>query len=358
MTNVPDGGVVPGAHGSAPSWAPLPVQYADYALWEREVLGGLDDPGSLLSGQLGHWRQTLAGLPDELPLPTDRPRPAVASFRGGSVPIAVDARTHARLAAVAQRGGGTVFMVAQAALALLLARMGAGSDIPVGTVVAGRGDPATEDLVGCFLNTLVLRTNVGGDPSFTELLARVRDTDLAAYAHQDLPFELLVDELNPPRSLARHPLVQVVLNFQNIPRGEEPLRLPGLRVTAVPPDEGTAAGFDLSVTLGERRDADGAPAGLVGDMQCRPARDPAHRLPRGPTASRTRWSPQTVRCCGSTRSRRRTSKGRRGRRVVHRPGHGRAVAGAAPGAVTRGVGAGARRAPHRGRRRVHGRTRP
>ncbi|CAM5564418.1 Non-ribosomal peptide synthetase OS=Streptomyces fumanus OX=67302 GN=GCM10018772_70860 PE=4 SV=1 [Streptomyces fumanus] len=254
-------------HGSAPSWAPLPVQYADYALWEREVLGGLDDPGSLLSGQLGHWRQTLAGLPDELPLPTDRPRPAVASFRGGSVPIAVDARTHARLAAVAQRGGGTVFMVAQAALALLLARMGAGSDIPVGTVVAGRGDPATEDLVGCFLNTLVLRTNVGGDPSFTELLARVRDTDLAAYAHQDLPFELLVDELNPPRSLARHPLVQVVLNFQNIPRGEEPLRLPGLRVTAVPPDEGTAARFDLSVTLGERRDADGAPAGLVGDIQ-------------------------------------------------------------------------------------------
>ncbi|MFD6308521.1 amino acid adenylation domain-containing protein, partial [Streptomyces sp. NPDC060223] len=253
--------------GSAPSWPPLPVQYADYALWEREVLGGLDDPGSLLSGQLSHWRQTLTGLPDELPLPTDRPRPAVASFRGGSVPVEVDARTHARLAAVAQRGGGTVFMVAQAALALLLARMGAGSDVPVGTVVAGRGDPATEDLVGCFLNTLVLRTDVSGDPSFTELLARVRDADLAAYAHQDLPFELLVDELNPPRSLARHPLVQVVLNFQNIPRGEEPWRLPGVRVTAVPPDEGTAARFDLSVTLGERRDADGAPAGLVGDIQ-------------------------------------------------------------------------------------------
>ncbi|WP_416973995.1 amino acid adenylation domain-containing protein [Streptomyces sp. 4F14] len=254
-------------HGSAPNWAPLPVQYADYALWEREVLGGLDDSGSLLSGQLGHWRQTLTGLPDELPLPADRPRPAVASFRGGAVPVDVDARTHARLAALAQRGGATVFMVAQAALALLLARLGAGSDVPVGTVVAGRGDPATEDLVGCFLNTLVLRTDVSGDPSFTELLARVRDTDLAAYAHQDLPFELLVDELNPPRSLARHPLVQVVLNFQNIPRGDEPWQLPGVRVTAVPPDEGTAARFDLSVTLGERRDAQGAPAGLVGDIQ-------------------------------------------------------------------------------------------
>ncbi|WP_254716747.1 non-ribosomal peptide synthetase [Actinomadura sp. WMMB 499] len=253
--------------GRAPGWAPPPVQYADFALWERDVLGAPDDPGGVLSAGLAHWRAVLAGIPDELPLPADRPRPSAASFRGGSVPIEVDARTHAALVELAQRGGATPFMVVQAALALLLARSGAGTDVPIGTVVAGRGDPALEDLVGFFLNTLVLRTDVGGDPRFTELLARVRDTDLAAYAHQDLPFERLVEELNPPRSLARHPLVQVVLNFQNVPRDDAPWTLPGVRAEALPPAEGTAARFDLSFTFAERRDGDGAPAGLTGDLQ-------------------------------------------------------------------------------------------
>ncbi|WP_026405330.1 non-ribosomal peptide synthetase, partial [Actinomadura rifamycini] len=253
--------------GRAPGWAPPPVQYADFALWEREVLGDPDDPDGVLAAQLAYWRATLAGLPDELPLPADRPRPSAASFRGGSVPIEVDARTHAALIGVAQRGGATPFMVVQAALGLLLARTGAGTDVPIGTVVAGRGDPALEDLVGFFLNTLVLRTDVSGDPGFTDLLARVRDTDLAAYAHQDLPFERLVEDLNPPRSLARHPLVQVVLNFQNVPRDDAPWTPPGVRAEALPPGDGTAARFDLSFTFAERRDGDGAPAGLTGDLR-------------------------------------------------------------------------------------------
>ncbi|MDN3356470.1 non-ribosomal peptide synthetase [Actinomadura sp. DC4] len=248
--------------GEAPEWAPLPVQYADFAVWQREVLGGEDDPGSLINAQLAHWRQALAELPAELTLPADRPRPAVATFTGGSVPFRIGADVHARLAETARTERATLFMVVQAGIAVLLSRLGAGEDIPIGVPVAGRGDAALNDLVGFFVNTLVLRTDVSGDPTFTDLIARVRETSLAAYANQDVPFERLVDELSPERSLARHPLFQVSLTFQNAPQGPA-WDLPGLTVRPYQVAASAAAAkFDLSFSLGERRDADGAPAGI------------------------------------------------------------------------------------------------
>ncbi|MFD9729329.1 amino acid adenylation domain-containing protein, partial [Streptomyces sp. NPDC059072] len=253
--------------GSAPGWSPLPVQYADYALWQREVLGELDDPDSLISAQLGYWREALAELPEELALPVDRPRPAKSAFQGGSLPLRFDAHTHAELVKLAQQGSATMFMVVQAALAMLLTRLGAGTDIPIGTTVAGRGDSALEDLAGFFVNTLVLRTDASGDPTFAELLARVRETDLAAYTHQDLPFERLVDDLNPARSLSRNPLFQIMLVLQNLPETQRPWEMPGLRIEPMPGGDTVAARVDLSVNLAERRDEQGAPAGIIGDLQ-------------------------------------------------------------------------------------------
>ncbi|WP_341849580.1 amino acid adenylation domain-containing protein, partial [Actinomadura rifamycini] len=251
----------------APAWEPLPVQYADYALWQRDVLGDLDDPESLIASQFRYWRDALAGAPEDLALPTDRPRPAEASFRGGAVPVEVGVDVHARLVDLARRNGVTMFMVAQAAVALLLTKVGAGPDVPIGTAVAGRGDARLEDLAGFFVNTLVLRTDVGGDPSFTELLGRVRETDLAAFAHQDVPFERLVEDLNPVRSLARHPLFQVMLSFLGAPREQDHWDLPGLRVSPPPPDETVTARFDLSIDLAEYRNAEGVPAGFGGEIQ-------------------------------------------------------------------------------------------
>ncbi|MEV0259712.1 condensation domain-containing protein, partial [Streptomyces sp. NPDC050732] len=250
--------------GRVPGWDALPVQYADYALWQREVLGELDDPASVLSGQLAFWRDALRGVPQELVLPVDRARPGVPSFKGRLVPVAADAFTHGRLVEVAGQGRATMFMVVHAAVALLLSRLGAGNDIPLGTPIAGRGDAALEELAGFFVNTLVLRTDVSGDPTFAELLERVRAADLAAYAHQDVPFERLVEELNPARSLSRNPLFQVMLALQNIP--EVAWELPGVDVRPAPLPPELSARFDLAVSMVERRDERGAPAGLDGEI--------------------------------------------------------------------------------------------
>ncbi|WP_020104824.1 non-ribosomal peptide synthetase [Nocardia sp. 348MFTsu5.1] len=193
----------------------LPVQYADYALWERRVLGEPDQPTDLTRRQLDYWRGQLAGIPLELPLPYDHPRPAHASYRGATVEFSVSAAELASLRQVAYATGSSMFMVVHAATVIALSASGAGTDIVVGTPVAGRTDTALDELVGFFVNTLVLRTDLGGDPTLGEVLAAVRTTDLEAYVHQDIPFERIVEALDPERSLARQPLFQTLVQYRN-----------------------------------------------------------------------------------------------------------------------------------------------
>ncbi|NME81503.1 non-ribosomal peptide synthetase, partial [Rhodococcus sp. 105337] len=247
------------AAGREPGWSALEVQYADYTLWQREVLGDESDPESLLARQTEFWRSALADLPEESTLPGDRPRPVVSSYRGASHGFTIDGRIRAGITEVARRSGATEFMVVHAALAVLLSRLGASSDVAIGTPVAGRGEAALDDLVGMFVNTLVLRTSVDGGVPFGEFLDTVRGTDLDAFAHADVPFERLVEVLDPARSQARHPLFQVMLTFQNLAAAE--LELPGLSVSGVDFDAQIAK-FDLQVTLSDGFAEDGSPDGF------------------------------------------------------------------------------------------------
>ena len=258
--------------GQAPGWAPLPVQYADYTLWQRAQLGDFDDPDSRIAAQLGYWQDALAGLPERLALPTDRPYPPVADYRGASVSVDWPAQLQQQVARVAREHNATGFMVVQAALAVLLSKLSASSEVAVGFPIAGRRDPALDGLVGFFVNTLVLRVDLTGDPSFAELLAQVRWRSLAAYEHQDVPFEVLVERLNPTRSLTHHPLVQVMLAWQNVPGPDNNpaagSALGDLQATPIPIETQTAR-MDLVFSLAERCTEAGAPAGIRGVVEFR-----------------------------------------------------------------------------------------
>ncbi|MFD9661723.1 amino acid adenylation domain-containing protein [Rhodococcus sp. NPDC059968] len=248
------------AAGHAPQWHPPTVQYADFTLWQRELLGSEDDPQSMVSQQLDYWRTTLAGLPAALDLPADRPRSMQRTPDGSRVGFEIDAGLHRRLLTTASTHQSTVFMVAHAALAAFLARMSGTEDIAVGTPVAGRGEAALDDVVGMFVNTVVLRTVVSDSSRFSELLEQARDVDLGAYAHAEVPFEKVVEALDPPRSTAHSPLFQVLLEFQNVERPD--LSLPGVEVEGI--DLGaTIARFDLQLTLSEEYTDDGSPAGIT-----------------------------------------------------------------------------------------------
>ncbi|WP_461124611.1 amino acid adenylation domain-containing protein [Saccharothrix stipae] len=228
--------------GGAPRWEPLPVQYADYTVWQRDVLDVVGEE------QLDFWARALAGAPEELELPVDRPRPGRPTFQGADLEVVLDAGLTDGLRALAQTSGASMFMVLQAAVAALLGRLGAGDDIPLGAPIAGRTDEALDDLVGFFVNTLVLRADLSGDPSFTELVGRVKETSLAAFSHQDVPFEAVVDRLNPVRSAARNPLFQVMVGYHS--RGREAGSFDGLPVTWVG-HETTTAKFDLVFSFTE-----------------------------------------------------------------------------------------------------------
>src|SRR6185437_15186546 len=247
--------------GAAPALPALPVQYADYTLWQHEVLGRESEADSLSASQLAFWTTTLAGLPDHLQLPSDHPRPARSSYRGGHVPLKLDADLHQALMALARESSASLFMLLQAGLAALLTRLGGGNDIPIGSPIAGRTDSALDELVGLFINTLVLRTDTSGNPSFRDLVKRVRATNLAAYAHQDLPFERLVEVLNPERSLSRHPLFQVVLAMQN--NAPVSFTLPDLDI-AFEPIAIESATVDLWLSFVEHHATDGMPQGIDG----------------------------------------------------------------------------------------------
>ncbi|MEW6305684.1 MAG: amino acid adenylation domain-containing protein [Verrucomicrobiota bacterium] len=237
------GGIVAGRAAMLPG---LPIQYADFAVWQRQWM-----QGEVLEKNLAWWKQQLAGAPTLLDLPADRPRPAVQTFRGRWHWKVFPKPLLAALNALSQKEGVTLFMTLTAAFHALLHRYTGQEDILIGSPIAGRNQIETENLIGFFINTLVLRGNLSGNPTFRELLQRTRETTLGAFAYQELPFEKLVEELHPDRTPSHSPLVQVMFVLQNVP--SQSLKLPGLTVTPIPVDKvdtGTAK-FDLTLQVDE-----------------------------------------------------------------------------------------------------------
>ncbi|MFS0838907.1 amino acid adenylation domain-containing protein [Paenibacillus sp. 1P03SA] len=250
--------------GREPSLGDTPVRYGDFTLWQEKLLEEEGEPDSLMGSQLAYWKEALRGLPEELPLPADHARPSVSGQAGGVIPFRIGEELHAQLLELAAEGKASLFMVMHAALAALLSRLGGGEDIPVGSPAAGRPDEATGALVGMFINTLVLRADLSGQPTFRELLARVRQTDLGAYENQELPFERLVEALSPARSRSRHPLFQIMIVLQNTPAAR--LDLPGIASKLELRGTGSSK-FDLTFELTENRRPDGEPCGIEGLLE-------------------------------------------------------------------------------------------
>ncbi|MGH3941129.1 MAG: non-ribosomal peptide synthetase [Pseudonocardiaceae bacterium] len=222
---------------------PPPVQYADYTLWKQQLLGTADDPDSTFSMGTRFWRKTLQELPEQIALPSDRPRPPVASAEGDIVKFTLSPQLYTSLRTLGAKSGASIFMVLQAGVAALLTRLGAGTDVPLGTPFTDRADTALHNVVGCFINAMVLRTDTSGNPTFTELVTRVRDINFAAYANSHIPFEHLVEILNPVRSLSHHPLFQVGIALHNAPQAEH-ITITGLDIKDQPISTGCAR-FDL-----------------------------------------------------------------------------------------------------------------
>lgn len=245
--------------GEAPHQAPLPVQYADYSLWQQEWMAQESDPDSDIARQLAFWKDNLVGLPEQIGLATDRPRPARTVHAGDSVEIDFGPKVLRDLRELASQHRCSLFMVLHALVAALLTKLGGGTDLPIGTSVAGRHDEALNNLVGFFVNLLVLRTDTSGDPSFHQLLDRVRETDLAIYSHQEVPFERLVNMVNPLRQSSQHPLFQVAMVLQN--NRDASVSMPDLAVRTEFLPLGTAK-YDLTFEFVEQSDPDGSARGL------------------------------------------------------------------------------------------------
>ena len=239
--------------GEPHSLPPLPVQYADFAHWQRQWM-----QGEVLEKELSYWKERLGGSPTVLELPTDRPRPAVQTFCGAIQPVRLPGGLSARLREMSRREGVTLFMTLLAGFQTLLHRYSGQDDIVVGSPIAGRTQSEVEGLIGFFVNTLALRTDLSDDPPFRELLRRVRQVTLDAYAHQEVPFEQLVEVLQPHRALSHSPLFQVMFVLQNTPR--QTLQLPGLTLSSLPV-EGKTAKFDLTLALTDTEQ------GLIGALE-------------------------------------------------------------------------------------------